>query len=41
MSDESPVACCKPTPVGEPLSSLSVPIGVSALAWLSMLKGGA
>ena len=35
------VACCKPTPVPSPMSSLSLPIGVGALAGLSLLKGGA
>lgn len=35
------VACCKPTPVPAPISSLSLPIGVGALAGLSMLKGDA
>ena len=36
-----PVACCKPTPVPAPTSSLTLPIGAAALAGLSMLKGGA
>ena len=27
-----PVACCKPVSVGEPLSSLTIPIGAGALA---------
>jgi hypothetical protein len=31
----------KPTPVAEPISSLTIPIGAGALAGLSMLKGGA
>jgi hypothetical protein len=36
-----PVACCKLTPVGEPLSSIGIPSGAGRLAGLSMLKGGA
>jgi hypothetical protein len=39
-SESRPAACCKPTPVGEPISSLTIPIGAGALAGLSMLKGG-
>jgi len=33
------IACCKPTPVPAPTSSLSIPIGAAALAGLSMLRG--
>lgn len=35
-----PIACCKPTPVPAPTSSLSLPIGAGALAGLASLKGG-
>ena len=34
-----PVACCKPTPIPTPTSSLGVPIGALGLVGLSMLRG--
>jgi hypothetical protein len=37
-TEARPVACCKPTPVPAPTSSLSLPIGAGALAGLSMVK---
>ncbi len=40
-SNAKPVACCKPIAVGEPQASLMLPTGVSVLAMLSILKGGA
>jgi hypothetical protein len=37
-SEARSVACCKPTPVPSPTSSLMLPIGVSGLAALSLIK---
>lgn len=34
-----PAACCRPTPVPSPTSSLSIPIGAAGLLGLSMLRG--
>lgn len=34
------VACCAPTPVPSPTSSLSLPVGAAGLAGLYLLKGG-
>lgn len=40
-SEFRPVACCKPTPIPAPTSSLGLPIGTLGLVGLSMMKGGA
>ena len=38
-TEARPVACCKPTPVPAPTSSLSLPIGAMGLVGLSMTRG--
>jgi len=35
------VACCAPTPIPSPTSSLSIPIGAGALVGLASMRGGA